>query len=268
MKKVMIAGLVVLSLLLAACGNTTNRGSSSNNKNDDEAKGNTVVEKNDDELLDCCDGDNDRIIPIAGGGGQLPIGVDVTIASFVEGLSADTYPDLEMTAVVLERMAILPGAVFRVNITLTNHGDKTVAYTQGSGMNVIPDALFMTSESLQVILPEDRMGISTDDFVVAPIEPGESVSFDWYVLAVEPNAQFNESASLLYMQEGIYIATLSPEEIAESIPGLVPVAPGQYNVEVAFRFRVQENTDGEELAFLFSEDSSYVTATLTVGISE
>ena len=181
---------------------------------------------------------------------------------FTAGLTENEYHGLEMTVAVLERMAILSGSVFRVNIVIQNNGDETIAFTHGSGSFSIPDALRVFSADLQVIPPEDRMGIATTDFQVKELLPGESLQFDWYVLAAEPYANFDMATMDLFMQDQVAMADLSWGEIQEAIPGIVEVAPGSYDINVYFRYHI---SGGDEMA-LFGEDTSYIRSVLTVGI--
>ena len=181
---------------------------------------------------------------------------------FTAGLTENEDHGLAMTVAVLERMAMLSGNVFRVNIVIQNNGDETIAFTHGSGSFDIPDALRVFSEDLQVILPADRMGFATTDFEVRELLPGESLRFDWYVLAAEPYANFDMAVMELFMQDEVSIANLSWEEIQEAIPSIVGVAPGSYDVQVYFRYRI---VGGDEMD-VFGEDTSYLHSVLTVRI--
>ena len=181
---------------------------------------------------------------------------------FTAGLTENEYHGLEMIATVLERMAILSGSVFRVNIVIQNNGDETIAFTHGSGSFIIPDALRVSSADLQVISPADRMGIATMDFQVRELLPGESLQFDWYVLAAEPYANFDMAAIDLFMQNEVSVTNLSWEEIQEAIPGIVGVTPGSYDIQVYFRYRI---TGGNEMD-IFGEDTSYIHSVIIVGI--
>ena len=181
---------------------------------------------------------------------------------FTAGLTENEDYGLEVIATVLERMAILSGSVFRVNIVIQNNGDETIAFTHGSGSFDIPDALRVFSEDLQVILPEDRMGIATMDYQVRELLPGESLQFDWFVLAAEPYANFDMAAMELFMQDDVAITNLLWEEIEEAIPGIVGVAPGSYDIQIYFRYRIV----GDDEMDMFGEDTNYIHSVVTVGI--
>jgi len=189
------------------------------------------------------------------------MGMDMNAGDFTAGLTENEYPGLEITATVLERMAILPGSVIRVNIVIENTGDQTVTFTQGSGTNTIPEALLVTADGLQPILPEDRLGISTMDFNVLQLLPGESVQFDWFVLAAEPNADFDNATRELFMQDELYVADLSWEELQEKVSDLTAAAPGSYDIHVYFRYLV-----GDEEADIFGGDTGFTQTTFSVTI--
>ena len=257
MKKVLVAGLAVLMLFMVACGNSaaedavTLPGDGENQEQED-----ALI------IVDPDDYEDGEYVDISGGMVLGAVGGATTIADFVDGLAKDVYPELEMTVAVLERMAILPGAVFRVNIVITNNGDRTIAYTQGSGGNVIPDALFVTSEGLQAIPPQDRLGMATMDFNVLQLAPGESLNFDWFVLAAAPSTDFSEAAQNLYMTDNLYVGDLTWDELYDKIPGLVTVEPGTYEIEVAFRFHLVDDAEG----LLFAADDAFIATAIPVAI--
>ena len=158
-------------------------------------------------------------------------------------LTENEYPDLEVTAVVLERMAILPGSTIRVSVVITNNGDQTIAFVHGSGSNEVPDALKMVSEDLQPILPHVPFGIATMDFRVETLEPGESLNFSLFVRAIEPNEDFNAYTFSWYMDNQTYIGDADWESISQAFPNLKEVEPGPHSVSVYFFYSMVDSSD-------------------------
>ena len=164
-----------------------------------------------------------------------------TFEEMLEGLTENEYPELVVTAAVLERMAILPGSTFRVNVVIENQGEETVRFVRGSGSNVVPDALIISAEGLQPIFPIDNMGIATMDFQIDFLEPGETLNFDLYVRAIEPNENmFNYAFELLQNDEG-FIGDMDWETLSQRFPDLEAVAPGSYTISVYFLYAVAPN---------------------------
>ena len=158
-------------------------------------------------------------------------------------LTENEYPDLEVTAVVLERMAILPGSTIRVSVAITNNGDQTIAFVHGSGSNEVPDALKMVSEDLQPILPHVSFGIATMDFRVETLEPGESLNFSLFARAIEPNEDFNQYSFIWYIDNQTYIGDADWESISQAFPNLKEVEPGPHSVSVYFFYTIVDSSD-------------------------
>ena len=266
--KSIIALITVFMILLAGCGEARSPAGQpvAPEETQDEAEEVEEVEEVEDieetiEHEDLRGEDMDNCVPID----VEPMTPEMPTLcddDFTAGLTENEVHGLDMTATVLERMAILSGNVFRVNIVIQNNGDETIAFTHGSGSFIIPDALRVSSADLQVISPADRMGIATMDFQVRELLPGESLQFDWYVLAAEPYANFDMTAIDLFMQNEVSVTNLSWEEIQEAIPSIIGVAPGSYDVQVYFRYRI---AGGDEMD-LFGEDTSFIHSVITVGI--
>lgn len=183
----------------------------------------------------------------------------------LEGLTKDEYDGLEITAAVLVRRAILPGSVLPVTVVVTNNGDRTVAYTQGSGSSQTPQALVVQFDGLQPVLPEDHLGPMTMDFVTKELEPGESIQFVMNVLAVKPNESFDKYTYDLFNEEQTYIANLEWQDLQERYPDLAAAEPGSYEGTVSFRYSIVE---GEGENRLFGSDSGYAQAEIAVSVTE
>lgn len=179
------------------------------------------------------------------------------------GLTQNEYPDLEITAAVLERKAILPGDTIRIAITITNNGDSPVVYVKGSGSAEVPQALYVTADGLQPILPKGNLGIQTLDYVTLTCEPGETLRFDMYVRAIQPNAEFDTYTYDLYMQDQTYIGELPWEELSEMYPTLEIAETGQYTVHVNFIYSI---TPAGETPTFGDEATGYNTAEVQIGI--
>jgi len=206
MKKYLIIILATM-LFLAGCGTTTGPSSS-----DDQASG----------------AQDDGSVPDA-----------------IEGLTQNQYDGLEISVNVLERKAILPGTAFQATVVIENKGELAISYVQGSGSYTTPDAVFLYSSTLQTVIPQDRLGIATMDFVTQELKPGESLLFKIDVLAIEPNPDFDQFTHELYMDEHIYIADLEFSDLQDRIPSLVAVAPGSYLLKAYFLYTVPEEGGGE-----------------------
>ena len=178
--------------------------------------------------------------------GYAEVGLD-NLGSQIEEMTAmlieNEYPDLEVTAAVLERMAILPGSTIRVSVAITNNGDQTIAFVQGSGSNEIPDALKVISNDLQPILPHASFGIVTMDFRVDTLEPGESRNFSLFVRAIEPNEYFNKYSFDWYINNQTYIGDEDWETIHQEFPDLRAVQPGPHKVSIYFFYTIVDSSD-------------------------
>ena len=182
----------------------------------------------------------------------------------LEGLTKDQYPGIEMSANVLERMALLPGMPVPVTVVVENKGDKTVSYVQGSGSFEIPQGLFLWSGSLQPVIPRDQLGIMTLDFVTQELKPGDSLRFKLYAMAIEPDPGFDEKTQALFMDEEVYIADLEWSALQERYPDLVAAQPGNYTVSAYFLYTYAG--DGGEID-IFGGATGYAQADCAIGIS-
>ena len=182
----------------------------------------------------------------------------------LKGLVLNEYPDLEITAAVLERKAILPGAVFPVNITVKNNGDRSIAYVRGSGSYEVPEALVIDAAGLQPILPVSHLGIATLDLRTEYLEPGEQLEYIWYVRAIEANDNFDQYTHDLYTEEQSYIGDLSWEELKDTFPDLIAAAPASYDIYVYFTYYILD-TESENL---FSETTGYAESIFSVSVTE
>ncbi|MDL2234339.1 hypothetical protein LJC63_12295, partial [Ruminococcaceae bacterium OttesenSCG-928-L11] len=183
----------------------------------------------------------------------------------LKDLIKNQYEDLEITAAVLLRRAILPGSSIPVTVAITNNGDKTIFYTQGSGVFETPQALRTQFDGLQVVLPKDHLGIATMDFVTKELAPGESLEFVVNVLAIEPNEQFASYTYETYNEDEIYIADMEWPDLQEKYPDLTAAAAGSYTGTVNFLYTLPAE-DGA--ADPFSGATGYAQAEVTIGVTE
>lgn len=180
----------------------------------------------------------------------------------LEGLKKDEYEGLKITASILPRKAILPGAAIPVTVLVENTSDKIVAFIQGSGSYTIPDAISTASEKLQYVLPEDHLGIVTEDFRVVELKPGESAKFDLFFMAIEPNAEFDKYTREQY-ENGAYIAKVPFEDLVKTYPSLTAVEPGSYDLSVFISYSIVEEGVSP---FMASTPTGYAQADLTVSV--
>jgi len=193
--------------------------------------------------------------PTVQGGGSVP---DV-----ITGLTVNEYDGLDISVNVLERMAILPGNVFQATVLVENNGDKTVSFVQGSGSFQTPEAIFLYSDTLQTIIPQDHLGIMTMDFVTQELKPGESLLYKLDVIAVKPNPDFDAYTFEMF-DEGTYIGDMEWSVMQERFPGLVAVEPGSYSLKAYFLYRIAD--ENEQFA-AFEGPTGYAVAESIIGIS-
>ena len=191
------------------------------------------------------------------------------IEVMIENLVENEYPQLEITAAVLERMAILPGSTVRLNIVLENKGDSTISFVKGSGSYRIPQALYVLSDEIQTILPIDRLGIATMDFVTETLAPGESLSFDYYLRMTEPNKEFDTLTRTVFMEDEVYVGDLSWEELQGKLSDLIPLESGSYEVSIFFLYSIVDDSieTSEEILFDFSDATGYNMTTIQIAVN-
>ena len=182
----------------------------------------------------------------------------------VANLILDEYDGIAVTAAILERKAILPGAAIPVQVTVANTGDKTISYVQGSGSHTTPAALLIEADGLQVVRYKDHLGFATMDFVTKELKPGESVNFTVYVMAVEPHASFSDYTDEVYKDNQQYIAELEWAKLQEDFPALTAAANGSYNGRAYLRYYVLEEGAGPMLT---QEPTGYAQGDFLVNIT-
>jgi hypothetical protein len=183
----------------------------------------------------------------------------------LEDLTLNEYADLSLTAAVLERKAILPGSFVPITVTVSNNGDKTISYVQGSGGYTIPNALSWSIAELTWVWPEDRLGVATSDFVAKQIVPGESVNFVVYVMTIEQNPeQFEAAARELYDTDGMYISNMEWSVLQEKYPWMTPVPAGSYTGEVSFQYSIDDGSGNVPL----TGPTGYAQTEIIIGVTE
>lgn len=201
---------------------------------------------------------------------ELPEGAEESVEVDEEpdplaGLTLNEYEDLSVTAEVLVRKALLPGSTIPVNVTITNNGDKSIVYTQGSGSFEIPQALMCQVEGLQPVLSKDHLGPVTMDFVMKELKPGETLQFALNVMAIEPHENFDSYTYDSFMEEKKYIGELDFAELQEMYPDLVAAQPGTYTGKAILRYSVPAE---EGNALMNSDPTGYNEAEFTITITE
>ena len=256
-----LLGIMLLASSIASCGQPVNVQESPGGATDGEVIEDTTEEEDEPTVLVDppveMDEDEDFDFVDIGIGG--PIGL--TLEELTEGLTENEYPDLVVEAVVLERMAILPGSTIRVSVTIANEGEETVTFVKGSGSNVVPDALRIFSDDLQPILTPDRLGISTMDFVVETLEPGETLNYSLYVMAVKPNENIDNYAFQLLADGEGYIGELGWERVSQLLPSVMEVESGAHSVSVYFFYTI---VNSEEMDMFGMEATGFNMTTLEI----
>lgn len=190
---------------------------------------------------------------------------DLSIEDRLTDLIRDEYDGLEISAVVLERKAIIPGSIIPVTVTIRNNGEQTIVYPHGSSSSEIPEALLVDAVGLQPVLSESQLGIATMDMVYNELAPGEELTFVINVMAIEPNEEFETYTFELYNESGTYIGNMSWEEIQAEFPNLTAVAPGSFDIHVYFTYYVlTEETRSDATASV----TGYAQADLTITVTE
>lgn len=156
----------------------------------------------------------------------------------IASTTENEYPELEVTAAILERNLILPGASYRIHVYLKNNGDKTLSYVHGSGTAVNPDSIFLSVPEMQVVPAKENLGAMTMDYRVDQIAPGETKEYVYSVMAINPVENFEEIARNYLVETEKYIGEENLEVLAEKYPELTAVEAGQYTGEVYFFYSV------------------------------
>lgn len=183
----------------------------------------------------------------------------------LKALARDEYDGLEMTAEILQRSATLPGSVVPVTVLIKNTGDKTIAYTHGSGSFETPQSLYTNMHGLQVVKPKDHLGVMTMDMQTKHLKPGEELKYVVNVMAIEPNAKFHDYSFDMHSKDGAYIAETPFDELFETHNDLVAAKPGSYDGSVYFLYSVMDENAGIDLAF---KNTGYVQADFKITVND
>ena len=185
---------------------------------------------------------------------------------FTSGLTHDIYSDIEMTASVTKD-TVTAGDTVPVTVTISNTGDKTIAYTHGPGSFQTPEALHIRAQELQPILYEDWVsaGSVTSDYQAKELAPGESLNFTVHVRAIEPHISFDEYTRNHYAEHNSYIGDTEWEELHDIHNELTAVKAGSYTGNVYFRYYVLE--EGGE-ADISEDPTGYARAEFTVRVEQ
>lgn len=182
----------------------------------------------------------------------------------LSGLTKDLYPDMTVTAAVLERKAILPGAAIPLTITVENKGDKKIVYSQGSGSFSTPQALILDIPDLQAVLPKDHLGVATMDIRTKELHPGETLKYTLYIMAVEPNENFDNYTYDRWNSDETYLPDLEWNELQKAHSDLKAITAGSYQGDVYFLYDIM--TDESENQTLGT--ATYTQSSFTLTVSE
>lgn len=184
------------------------------------------------------------------------------IEQSLQGLTENEYEGLEITAAVLPRAALMQGGFIPVTITVENKGEETIHYVQGSGSAEVPNAVKVGSADLQPVISKGNLGAMTMDYRVNELKPGKTLTYTINVLAVKPNASFDEYTNTLYNDGETYIGDLSWDELTEKYADLELVDEDSYSISAYFIYIVGAGEDNA----VTSEPTGYAKASIDVGI--
>lgn len=187
-----------------------------------------------------------------------------TINDILLGLEKNAYKDLEITGTVLNRMAILPGSTVPLTITITNHGDQKVVYSQGSGSFDIPQSLFLDIPGLQPIRPQDHLGAATLDMRNGEILPGETLEYTLHIRAIEPHESFDDYTYDIWNESEEYIGDIEWDKLKESHPELIPAKAGTYEGTIYFTYYLA----GDEETTPLTSATHFTESTFSFSITE
>lgn len=185
--------------------------------------------------------------------------------NLLDTLTKDEYDGLVMSAEILQRKATVPGDVVPVTVLVENKGDKTIAYTHGSGSAETPQALFAEADGLQVVLPKDMLGPMTLDMQTKQLKPGEQLRFTVNVMAIKPHAEFDGYTHTMHGEDGKYIAEVPFDELKELLTGLEPAPAGSYGGSIFFLYFVVDESAEVDLS---APNSGYAEANFTINVTE
>lgn len=161
----------------------------------------------------------------------------------LEGLTKDEYKDLEITAELKEQSSFQPGSTVPVEVTIKNNGDKSIAYTIGSGSFETPQALMLTTDELQPILAKDHLDAATLDIRTSELMPGESIQHTMYIRAIEPNENFANYTYEKWEASEEYIGDTTWENLQAEHSDLTASQPGEYTGTVYFLYYINDEEE-------------------------
>lgn len=182
----------------------------------------------------------------------------------LNGLIENEDPDLEVTAAVLERKAILSGSAIPLNVTITNKGTNKIIYVLGSGSFKTPQAMFLDIPELQPILPQDYLGAATLDLQYRELMPGESLQYTQYIRAIEPNKEFDEYTYEKWQKDQLYIADIEWSDLKTDYSDLQLIPPGSYEGSVYFLYYIADSNQ----EIMPSNATGYTAGKFLIGVTE
>lgn len=180
------------------------------------------------------------------------------------GAVKDAYAGIEIDAYVRERKAILPGFAVPVTVTVKNTGSQTVDYIWGSGSYKSPEALFINVNGLQTVLPPDRLGPATMDFRTEELKPGDTLEYVMYVMAIEPNANFDTYSIKMHSADSGYIAEKGWDELQKEFPDLVAAKSGSYEGQAYFLYYIRNESGTSDFTEM---PTGYAEHSFSIGVS-
>lgn len=174
---------------------------------------------------------------------------------WVEQSQKQNQPTLSVS--IPDSAGMRSGGVIPFVVTIKNNSDKTIGYVQGSGSFTTPQALKLTCDGLQPVIPKDYLGPATMDYVMKHLKPGEEISITRYIRMIKPNENFDNYTYEMWNRDQKYTGDVTISTLKGAYSDVVPAPSGMYNGEVAFEYCLVDDATGA-----FQGD---VTATAKLG---
>lgn len=175
-------------------------------------------------------------------------GTSVPAEESAEGLIENQYDGILIEASVPESTGMTSGSAVPITISVTNTGEENVYYVHGSGTHMIPEAIRLTSEQLQPVIPADHLGIATMDYVTKELKPGEELEYVIYLMLMEPTSEFNTITYDMFHNNQTYIADVGWRELSENYSDFKAIASGTYTNRAEFQYFLADDEGNPSLA--------------------
>lgn len=173
---------------------------------------------------------------------------NLSIQEILQNLKQNEYEGLEITAELDPKIELIPGGVTKVEVLVKNTGNKTIVYDHGPEIFTTPMALLISVEGLQPILPKDHLGVKDEKNNVRELKAGEEKRMELHVMAIEPDAKFEEKVHQIFDTESKFIIDIEWDILHERFPELQKADAGEYKGSFYFTYSILEGTENAESA--------------------